>query len=123
MRMTLDSICKVGFGVEIGTLAPNLPENCFARAFDTANIIVTLRFIDPLWKIKKFLNVGSESLLDKSIKVIDDFTYSVIRTRKAEIDQARKSHDDKVTIKNLVHWCLCFFFFFFFLIQVFSYVE
>ncbi|KAL6350698.1 hypothetical protein AAG906_028155 [Vitis piasezkii] len=96
MRMTLDSICKVGFGVEIGTLAPNLPENCFARAFDTANIIVTLRFIDPLWKIKKFLNVGSESLLDKSIKVIDDFTYSVIRTRKAEIEQARKSHDDKI---------------------------
>lgn len=27
MRMTLDSICKVGFGVEIGTLAPNLPGN------------------------------------------------------------------------------------------------
>ncbi|KAJ0037906.1 hypothetical protein Pint_22804 [Pistacia integerrima] len=47
MRMTLDSICRVGFGVEIGTLAANLPENSFAQAFDTANIIVTLRFIDP----------------------------------------------------------------------------
>ena len=46
MTMTLDSICKVGFGVEIGTLAPNLPDNCFAQAFDTVNIIVTLRFID-----------------------------------------------------------------------------
>lgn len=43
MRMTLDSICKVGFGVEIGTLAPNLPDNQFAKAFDTANIIVTYR--------------------------------------------------------------------------------
>lgn len=85
MRMTLDSICKVGFGVEIGTLAPNLPENSFAQAFDTANIIVTLRFIDPLWKVKKFLNIGLEALLDKSIKVIDDFTYHVIRRRKAEI--------------------------------------
>ncbi|KAF5449605.1 hypothetical protein F2P56_030033 [Juglans regia] len=89
MRMTLDSICKVGFGVEIGTLAPSLPDNRFAQAFDTANIIVTLRFIDPLWKIKKFLNVGSEALLDKSIKIIDDFTYSVIRRRKAEIEEAR----------------------------------
>uniref|UniRef100_A0A2N9J4Z5 Cytochrome P450 n=1 Tax=Fagus sylvatica TaxID=28930 RepID=A0A2N9J4Z5_FAGSY len=91
MRMTLDSICKVGFGVEIGTLAPNLPDNRFAQAFDNANIIVTLRFIDPLWKIKKFLNVGREALLDKSIKVIDDFTYSVIRRRKAEIEEARES--------------------------------
>ncbi|XP_050237717.1 cytochrome P450 704B1 [Mercurialis annua] len=96
MRMTLDSICKVGFGVEIGTLAPNLPDNAFAKAFDTANIIVTLRFIDPLWKIKKFLNLGSEALLDKSIKTIDDFTYSVIHKRKAEVEAARKlSNSDK----------------------------
>ncbi|KAK7824026.1 cytochrome P450 704B1 [Quercus suber] len=91
MRMTLDSICKVGFGVEIGTLAPNLPDNHFAQSFDNANIIVTLRFIDPLWKIKKFLNVGREALLDKCIKIIDDFTYSVIRRRKAEIVEARES--------------------------------
>ncbi|KAM7468518.1 hypothetical protein LguiB_016080 [Lonicera macranthoides] len=88
MRMTLDSICKVGFGVEIGTLAPHLPENRFAQAFDTANIVVTLRFIDPLWKIKRFLNAGSEAVLDKSIKAIDDFTYSVIRRRKAEFEEA-----------------------------------
>ncbi|KAH9761799.1 cytochrome P450 704B1 [Citrus sinensis] len=93
MRMTLDSICKVGFGVEIGTLAPNLPDNRFAQAFDTANIIVTLRFIDPLWKIKRFLHLGSEALLDKSIKVIDDFTYSVIKRRKAEIQEARETSD------------------------------
>lgn len=97
MRMTLDSICKVGFGVEIGTLAPNLPDNQFARAFDIANIIVTLRFIDPLWKIKRFLNVGSEALLDKSIKTIDDFTYSVIRRRKSEIKERESSKNDKVT--------------------------
>jgi len=91
MRMTLDSICKVGFGVEIGTLAPELPENHFAKAFDTANIIVTLRFIDPLWKMKKFLNIGSEALLGKSIKVVNDFTYSVIRRRKAELLEAQIS--------------------------------
>ncbi|KAK1379566.1 Cytochrome P450, family 704, subfamily B, polypeptide 1 [Heracleum sosnowskyi] len=96
MRMTLDSICKVGFGVEIGTLAPHLPENRFALAFDTANITVTLRFIDPLWKVKKFLNVGSEAVLDKSIKIIDDFTYSVIRRRKAEIEAEKINKMDKV---------------------------
>ncbi|XP_044490946.1 cytochrome P450 704B1 [Mangifera indica] len=96
MRMTLDSICKVGFGVEIGTLATNLPDNRFAQAFDTANIIVTLRFIDPLWKIKRFLNLGSEALLDKSIKIIDDFTYSVIKRRKAEVEQARKTRTNKI---------------------------
>lgn len=98
MRMTLDSICKVGFGVEIGTLAPDLPDNHFAQAFDTANIVVTLRFIDPLWRIKKFLNVGTEALLDKSIKIIDDFTYSVIHRRKAEIQESKQAgQNQKVT--------------------------
>ncbi|CAA0828660.1 Cytochrome P450 704B1 [Striga hermonthica] len=87
MRMTLDSICKVGFGVEIGTLAPNLPHNEFAKAFDSANVTVTLRFIDPLWRIKKFLNIGTEAVLDQDIKTIDNFTYSVIKRRKAEIEQ------------------------------------
>ncbi|KAG8383076.1 hypothetical protein BUALT_Bualt05G0147000 [Buddleja alternifolia] len=95
MRMTLDSICKVGFGVEIGTLDPSLPENQFAQAFDIANIIVTLRFIDPLWKVKKFFNVGSEAVLDQSIKTIDDFTYSVIKRRKAEIEEAGVINKDE----------------------------
>lgn len=95
MRMTLDSICKVGFGVEIGTLAPNLPDNKFAKAFDSANITVTLRFIDPLWKLKKIFNVGSEAVLHQDIKTIDHFTYSVITRRKAEIQTT--GHEQKVT--------------------------
>nr|XP_029119641.1 cytochrome P450 704B1 [Elaeis guineensis] len=95
MRMTLDSICKVGFGVEIGTLSPNLPDNSFAQAFDAANIIVTLRFIDPFWRIKRFLRTGSEALLEQSIKVVDEFTYDVIRKRKAEIERARASGKHK----------------------------
>ncbi|KAL6562507.1 hypothetical protein OROGR_003514 [Orobanche gracilis] len=95
MRMTLDSICKVGFGVEIGTLAPNLPDNEFAKAFDTANITVTLRFIDPLWKLKKFFNIGTEAVLDQNIRTIDDFTYSVIKRRKAEIEQGKGNNANK----------------------------
>ncbi|KAL0447035.1 UNVERIFIED_CONTAM: cytochrome [Sesamum latifolium] len=95
MRMTLDSICKVGFGVEIGTLVPDLPDNQFAKAFDMANTIVTLRFIDPLWKVKKFFNVGSEAVLDQSIKTIDDFTYSVIKRRKAEIEETEGINKDE----------------------------
>ncbi|KAL0372478.1 UNVERIFIED_CONTAM: cytochrome [Sesamum calycinum] len=95
MRMTLDSICKVGFGVEIGTLVPDLPDNQFAKAFDMANTIVTLRFIDPLWKVKKFFNVGSEAVLDQSIKTIDDFTYSVIKRRKAEIEESEGINKDE----------------------------
>jgi cytochrome P450 len=89
MRMTLDSICKVGFGVEIGTQSLQLPENPFARAFDTANIVVMLRFINPLWRVKRFLRIGSEALLNQSIQAVDNFMYSVIHKRKAEIEKAK----------------------------------
>ncbi|KAL8479589.1 hypothetical protein ACS0TY_026472 [Phlomoides rotata] len=37
--------------------------------------------------LKKMFNVGSEGVLDQDIKTIDDFTCSVIRRRKAEIEQ------------------------------------
>jgi len=36
MRMTLDSICKVGFLLEIGTLNPKSLRTCFAQAFYTS---------------------------------------------------------------------------------------
>ncbi|KAG9451376.1 hypothetical protein H6P81_011341 [Aristolochia fimbriata] len=100
MRMTLDSICKVGFGVEIGTLLPELPENGFARAFDAANAIVTLRFIDPLWRLKRLLRVGSEALLSESMRIIDDFTYAVIRRRKAEMLEEEEEEEKEDTPKR-----------------------
>lgn len=96
MRLTLDSICKVGFGVEIGTLAPELPENTFAKAFDTANSIVTFRFFDAVWKIKRFFQLGSEAVLTKSIEIIDNFTYEMIRKRRAEFNNSRESKNNKV---------------------------
>lgn len=105
MRMTLDSICKVGFGVEIGTLSLQLPENPFARAFDTANIVVMLRFINPLWRVKRFLRIGSEALLNQSIQAVDNFTYSVISKRKAEIEQA-KANGNCAQVKQ-IHFSHC----------------
>lgn len=91
--MTLDSICKVGFGVGIGTLSHDLPDNAFAQAFDTSNSIVTLRFVDPLWRLKRFLRVGSEAILAECIKVVDEFTYDVIGKRKRNRIQGQAKHD------------------------------
>ncbi|KAJ7514511.1 hypothetical protein O6H91_23G048000 [Diphasiastrum complanatum] len=88
-RLTLDSICKVGFGVELGVLASALPDNPFAKAFDNANVIVTMRFFDPFWKLKRLLNVGLEASLKKSAKEIDKFIYKVIHSRRSEIQASR----------------------------------
>ena len=62
MRCTLDSIFKVGFGVELKCLDGFSKEGEeFMEAFDEGNGATSLRLIDPLWKMKWFLNVGSQA--------------------------------------------------------------
>ncbi|KAI3944278.1 hypothetical protein MKW98_016508 [Papaver atlanticum] len=72
-QASIYSTCKVGFGVELGTLAHELPDSRFAKAFDYASSNVSYRFINPLWRLKRFLN----------------FTYNLIHRRKAELQGAK----------------------------------
>lgn len=85
MRFTLDSIFKIAFGYEIGTLKAGLPVIPFAKAFETTNEVTSSRFMNPFWKLTRALNIGSEAAVAKSAKEVDDFTYSVIKTRKADL--------------------------------------
>ncbi len=106
MRMTLDAICKISFGVEMGSLAPSLPTIRFAKALETTNEIVTTRFVDPLWKLKQFLNVSSEATVVQSAKEIDDFVYNVIRTRRIELKELQQSQNGDHVAHSKVHY-LC----------------
>ncbi|VAH57090.1 unnamed protein product [Triticum turgidum subsp. durum] len=79
MRSTLDSIFKIGFGVNLGALSGSNQEGAaFARAFDNASEQVLYRFLDPLWKAKRLLNIVSEAAMKRSVRTIDDFVYTVI---------------------------------------------
>ncbi|KAG6553429.1 hypothetical protein Mapa_005164 [Marchantia paleacea] len=95
MRLTLDSICKVGFGVDIGSLSPMLPAIPFANAFDEANRLIVRRYIDMFWKLKRTLNIGGEGKLKKCINVVNSFIYKVIETRRAEMSAASTLDQDK----------------------------
>lgn len=88
MRMTLDSICKVGFGVDMGNLSPSLPDTYFGKAFDTVNEIITARFVNPFWQYQKAFNLGKEKILKQEVVILNNFTSNVIQKRKAEIQAA-----------------------------------
>ncbi|VAH72769.1 unnamed protein product [Triticum turgidum subsp. durum] len=82
-RSTLDSIFKIGFGVNLGALSgsnsnSNQEGAAFARAFDDASEQVLYRFFDPLWKAKRLLNVLSEAAMKRWVRTINDFVYAVI---------------------------------------------
>lgn len=86
MRCTLDSIFEVGFGVELNCLdsegSSSEEASRFSKAFDALNALVYRRFLDPFWKLKRFLHVSSEACLRKEAKVVDDFVKKLIVTKR-----------------------------------------
>ncbi|KVH91875.1 cytochrome P450 86A22-like [Cynara cardunculus var. scolymus] len=87
LRLTFDNICGLAFGKDPQTLSPGLPENSFATAFDRATEATLQRFILPetLWKLKKWLGLGMEVELSRSMRDIDEYMANVINTRKLEL--------------------------------------
>ncbi|KAJ4849418.1 hypothetical protein Tsubulata_007255 [Turnera subulata] len=104
LRLTFDNVCMIAFGVDPGCLSPGLPEIPFARAFEDATEAAVLRFVTPtwVWKGMRYLDLGSERKLRRSIKEVDEFAEEVIRTRKKELaidyENNKKERSDILTV-------------------------
>ena len=100
LRLTFDNICGLAFGKDPETLAPGLPENAFASAFDRATEATLNRFIFPecLWRCKKWLGLGMETTLARSVAHVDAYLAAVIKARKLELapgnGRCDAAHDD-----------------------------
>lgn len=96
LRLTFDNICGLAFGKDPQTLAPGLPDNAFASAFDRATEASLQRFILPevMWKLKKWLRLGMEVGLTRSLVQIDGYMSSVINARKKELNNHTNNNND-----------------------------
>ncbi|CAJ2630132.1 unnamed protein product [Trifolium pratense] len=98
MKSTLDSVFKVILGVELDTMRGTYREGTqFSIAFDEASAAIMYRYVNFLWKVQRFLNIGSEAVLKKSLRVIDDFVYKVITSK---IEQSQKPQDNSLGLKG-----------------------
>lgn len=84
LRLTFDNICGLTFGKDPETLSPDLPENPFAVAFDTATEATLQRLLYPgfWWRLEKLLGFGSEKRLKSSLKVVETYMNDAIDARK-----------------------------------------
>lgn len=103
LRLTFDNVCMIAFGVDPGCLQPNLPEIPFAKAFEDATEATVLRFVTPtvVWKTMRYLDIGAERNLKRSIHGVDEFADEVIRTRKKELsvqNDGNKARSDLLTV-------------------------
>ncbi|KAJ0739930.1 putative unspecific monooxygenase [Helianthus annuus] len=99
LRITFDNICGLTFGKDPQTLAPELPDNSFALAFDRATEASLQRFIFPevIWKMKRWLRLGLEVSLSRSLVHVEEYLSGIISTRRHELSNQLKDgslHDD-----------------------------
>ncbi|WOL05707.1 Cytochrome P450 [Canna indica] len=104
MKSTLDSIFKVGFGVELDTLSGSNEEGkIFSKAFDDSSAQVMQRYFDVFWKVKRFLCIGSEARMKTSIKLVDDFVYKLIDAKiEQESTQGNVSMEKEDILSRLI---------------------
>lgn len=84
-RFAFDTICKISFGLDPGCLDLDMPMSDLAESFDAASRLSAMRgaAASPLvWKLKRFLNVGSERELRKAIRLVDDLAAAMILQRR-----------------------------------------
>ncbi|KAK9176202.1 hypothetical protein WN944_028216 [Citrus x changshan-huyou] len=84
LRLTFDNICGLTFGKDPETLSPELPENPFSIAFDTATEATLQRLLYPgfLWRLEKIFGIGAEKRLKKSLEVVESYMDGAIEARK-----------------------------------------
>ncbi|KAI9109141.1 hypothetical protein K1719_019764 [Acacia pycnantha] len=84
LRLTFDNICGLTFGKDPETLSPELPENPFSVAFDTATEATMHRLLYPSlrWRIQKLLDIGDERRLKESLQIVENYMNDAVEARK-----------------------------------------
>ncbi|OVA01106.1 Cytochrome P450 [Macleaya cordata] len=104
LRLTFDNVCMIVFGVDPACLRLGLPEIPLVLAFEDAMELLVLRFAIPTFILKamKYLNMGVEKKLKRSVSQVDKFAEEVIHTRKKELasdlSNDKKSRSDLLTM-------------------------
>ncbi|KAJ4787130.1 Cytochrome P450 94A1 [Rhynchospora pubera] len=89
-RFAFDNICRVAFGEDPACLTEeevssgSSTSQEFMDAFTIAQDLSTARFsgyFENLWRIKKFLNIGSEKRLKKALSIVHGYSMRIIRSR------------------------------------------
>ncbi|WVY93616.1 hypothetical protein V8G54_032704 [Vigna mungo] len=84
LRLTFDNICGLTFGKDPETLSPDLRENPFTVAFDTATEITLQRLLYPgiIWRFEKLLGIGKEKKLEQSLNVVETYMNDAVSARE-----------------------------------------
>ncbi|XP_074317854.1 cytochrome P450 94A2-like [Silene latifolia] len=119
-RYAFDNVSTVAFGYNPGYVTPSLPDAKLVTAFADSLMLSHERFhaIFPIiWKVCRFLNIGSEKKLKESIRILREFIKTMIKSMKEnpETDNQEKMNflsrvvnDDRFDEKLTIDMCIAF---------------
>ncbi|XP_039137391.1 cytochrome P450 94A1-like [Dioscorea cayenensis subsp. rotundata] len=97
---TFDNACQVTFGHDPSLLnasSPSFSDRELALAFEEATQLSVRRFSHPfpfIWKLQRFLNLGSERRLREEVAKVQAFAMEVVLERKRRRDLTGSLGDD-----------------------------
>ncbi|KAI8849321.1 cytochrome P450 [Chytridium lagenaria] len=89
-NFTMDTFGKIAFGVDLQTLQNGTSD--FAVAFDTTNVILAKRFINPLYSLSEYVN-GSGKVLKDAVDTMTRFANDRIQEKRARKRDAKGYKD------------------------------
>ncbi|KAE8717108.1 Cytochrome P450 94B1 [Hibiscus syriacus] len=104
-RLAFNMICKVSLGVDRCCLDPSQPVSALNKAFDTASEISAKRGAAPLflvWKVKKWVGVGSEKRLKDAAEEVRAYVEGIIRDKKIKMDESGDNHGEENLLSRLI---------------------
>ncbi|KAM3288504.1 alkane hydroxylase MAH1 [Capsicum chacoense] len=101
-RFSFDSITKLLLDHDPRSLSIDLPYLSYEKAFGVALDALLLRHIVPehIWKLKKWLRVGSEKKLIQACEAFDQFIYPCISRKLEELMHNSTTKDEEFAFLN-----------------------
>ncbi|KAK8575819.1 hypothetical protein V6N13_032865 [Hibiscus sabdariffa] len=89
-------MCLLGLGFDPKTLSVEFPVVETTEALSDIDDALVRRRALPrmIWKLQKWLQIGTEKKLSKGLKIVDDFSYRYISSRRDELRRSNKAKAD-----------------------------
>jgi hypothetical protein len=90
----MDSIMQIGFGLQLDSMRSATPPP-FVSAFDDMQETIMHRLMGPafVYRFQRLFGLGRETQLARSLPIIDEFVFGVVKTRKENAEQFVDSGD------------------------------
>ncbi|EOY01214.1 Uncharacterized protein TCM_011159 [Theobroma cacao] len=96
-RFDYDHICLLALGFDPKTLSAEFSNVPSKVAFDEVDEALLYRNILPvsIWKLQRWLQIGEEKKLSKGLKIVDDFVYNCISSKREKLSSKTRVEDDE----------------------------